>query len=70
MLSSERLKKLRKKLGFNQKELSDLLFIKQCTLSNYETGKRKPSLKVCYNIIRLAKLKNIEIKLEYLMPLE
>jgi len=61
-------KKLRLDLQFNQKELADILGMKQSTLSNYETGKRNPSLKVCYKIIKIAKLKGIIISIEDLRP--
>lgn len=42
----------------------------QTTLSNYETGKRKPSLNACYKIINLVKLKNIILSIEDLRPEE
>lgn len=65
---SEKLIDIRTKLGLSQKSISDLLSIKQSTWSNYETGKRKPSVRVSYKLIRLAKLKDIDILLEYLKP--
>jgi DNA-binding XRE family transcriptional regulator len=63
-------KLLRSKLELSQEDLANLLNMKQSTLSNYETGKRKPSLSVCYKIIRLMKLKNIIVALEDLRPEE
>ncbi len=38
----EQLKKLRNKFGYTQRELSDILGIKQTTISNYEKGLRFP----------------------------
>lgn len=70
MKSNELFKNLRLKMDFSQIELSNLLSIKQSTLSNYETGKRKPSLKICYKLIKLARLKNISINIENLRPEE
>lgn len=63
-------KELRSKLELSQEDLANLLNMKQSTLSNYETGKRKPSLSVCYKIIRLMKLKDIIVALEDLRPEE
>lgn len=68
MNSSEVFKKLRLSLCLSQVDLSNLLSIKQSTLSNYETGKRKPSFKICYKLIKLAKLKGLDINIEYLRP--
>ncbi len=70
MSSSVSFKDLRMQMNLSQIDLANLLCIKQSTLSNYETGKRKPSLQVCYKIIRLMKLKDIIIALEDLRPEE
>ena len=70
MSSSIAFKLLRSQLELSQEDLANLLNMRQSTLSNYETGKRKPSLSVCYKIIRLMKLKNIIIALEDLRPEE
>lgn len=70
MSAATAFKSLRQSLDLSQEELAQLLSMKQSTLSNYETGKRKPSLSVCYKIIRLMKLKNIVIALEDLRPEE
>ena len=70
MRSADVFKSLRVSLELSQIDLANLLSIKQSTLSNYETGKRKPSLGVCYKIIRLMQLKNITIALEDLRPEE
>lgn len=70
MSSAIAFKQLRSKLELSQEELASLLNMKQSTLSNYETGKRKPSLAVCYKIIRLMKLKDIIVSLEELRPEE
>jgi DNA-binding XRE family transcriptional regulator len=68
MKSNEVFKNIRLDLNLSQIDLSNLLSIKQSTLSNYETGKRKPSLRICYKLIKLAKLKGININIEKLRP--
>jgi transcriptional regulator with XRE-family HTH domain len=68
MIVSERIKTLRNQMNLTQIQLSNLLNIDQCTLSNYETGKRKPSFKICYRLIKIAKLKDINVDIEYLRP--
>lgn len=70
MSSASVFKSLRNQLELSQEDLASLLSMRQSTLSNYETGKRKPSLPVCYRIIRLMKLKNILVSLEELRPEE
>lgn len=62
------IKDIRKQLGLTQREISYLLNIKQCTWSNYETKKRNISLKIAYKLIKIAKLKGIETKIEVLKP--
>lgn len=42
----ERLKKLRKEQGWNQKKLAGLMGIGKASLSLYETGKRSPDLEI------------------------
>lgn len=68
MSSASIFKSLRNQLELSQEDLASLLSMRQSTLSNYETGKRKPSLRVCYKIIRLMKLKHIVVALEDLRP--
>jgi len=70
MSSADVFKSLRVLLELSQIDLANLLSIKQSTLSNYETGKRKPSLGVCYKLMKLVKLKNVHIDLEDLRPEE
>lgn len=67
-IMSTLIKKLRVDLDLSQKELADLIGIKQSTLSNYETGKRNPSLRICYRFIKLCKIREIYITLEELRP--
>jgi Predicted transcriptional regulators len=55
-------------LGLTQQELADLLHMNQSTLSNYECGRRMPSVKSCYKLIRLARVRNIDIRFEFLRP--
>ena len=61
-------KKWRLEAGISQNYLSSLLNISQSVLSNYETGKRQPSLKVCYKFIKILKLKNIDVNIEDIRP--
>ena len=70
MSSSVIFKNIRNHLELSQEEFAKILSMRQSTLSNYETGKRKPSLRVCYKIIRLMQLKNITVALEDLRPEE
>jgi DNA-binding XRE family transcriptional regulator len=70
MSSSVIFKNIRHHLELSQEEFAKILSMRQSTLSNYETGKRKPSLRVCYKIIRLMQLKNIVVALEDLRPEE
>ena len=70
MSSSERIKEVRAKLGLTQEQLGDILCVQQCAISNYEIGRRRISVKMCYKIIKLAKAKGWNISLEYLMPEE
>lgn len=49
----QRLKKLRKEKGLTQKELGERLGVKQNTFTNWENGKREPTLE---NVVKLAKL--------------
>lgn len=63
-----KLKDLRTTLGFSQREIANLLSMEQCSWSNCENGRRNLSLKACYKLIKLAKLKDIELSIEYLKP--
>lgn len=68
MSPSEKLKDIRCKLGFSQFEIANILSMNQSSWSNCENGKRSLSIKKCYKLINLAKLKDIDISLEYLRP--
>lgn len=68
MSSSALFKDLRLQMNLSQIDLANLLSIKQSTLSNYETGKRNPSLRICYKLMKLAKLKGLKVSLEDLRP--
>ena len=70
MSPSDRLKDIRFKLGLSQFEISGMLFMSQSGWSNCENGKRNLSIKRCYQLIKLAKLKEIHISIEYLRPSE
>ena len=54
---AEQLKKLRNEYGYTQKELSDILELKQTTISNYEKGLRFPDadkLKIISNLFNVS----------------
>lgn len=62
------LKNIRKELGLSQHEISDLLGISRSGWCNCEVGRRRLSVKKCYKLIKIAKLKNIIISLDKLLP--
>ena len=57
-----RLKKLRKNVGYTQKELANLIGLEQTTIANYENGNRIPNIT---KITALANLFNVSI--DYLL---
>jgi DNA-binding XRE family transcriptional regulator len=66
--SAEHFRELRIKMCLSRKELGKLLDIAARTIIQYEFGYRNPSVGVCQRLIKLAKLKGINITLEYLRP--
>lgn len=50
---SKRLKSLRQESGFTQQEVADKISINRGSYSNWENGKREPTLE---NVVKLAKL--------------
>ncbi|WP_449449175.1 helix-turn-helix domain-containing protein [Streptococcus suis] len=59
---SKRLKELRKEKGLTQKEIAQLLNIKQNSYSNWETGKKNPSQE---NLSQLAQI--LDTSTDYLL---
>lgn len=55
------LSELRKRRGISQKELSDRLSVKQCTISKIETGKIKPSPELAMQLGEIFGLSSAEI---------
>lgn len=49
---NERIRRLRKTLGFTQNELGVRLGLAPNTITNYETGRREPSNQVIFSICR------------------
>lgn len=47
------LKNIRKKANLTSKELAEKLYISQSSISQYENGKRRPSIKVAKRIAEL-----------------
>ena len=61
-----RIKQLRKKLKFTQRELADRLHIGESTLKTYETGLYEMPFEVITELANLAKAKGEEVRAEYL----
>lgn len=59
---------LRSLLGLSQTEFSKMIGVTQVSLSYYETGKRKPSWRVCYLIKNIAKVAGISIEFQDIHP--
>ena len=59
-----RLKSLRRKTGFSQKELANILNVSPSTVSNYESGISLPPLQTAYEIAI-----NLQGSLDYLTGL-
>ena len=70
MSPEEKLKIIRIQLGLDQFQISRLLSMSQSGWSNCETGRRRLSLGRCYKLISLAKLKGLDVSIEYLRPCE
>lgn len=58
----ERLKLCREKKGLSQKEAAEKIGVKNNTLSNYESGERRPDYEI---LVRLADL--YDVSLDYLL---
>lgn len=54
---ADRLKKARKKAGFSQEKVAEILNISQSNISKYENGSLEPSLNTIYKFIDLYKIK-------------
>ena len=63
-LFGRRLKKLRRKAGFSQKELASILNVTASTVSNYESGIYLPPLQTAYEIAI-----NLHASLDYMTGL-
>lgn len=68
MSPGERLKEIRKKLNLNQRQIATFLSMSQSGWSNCESGSRNLSISKCYKLIKLAKLKDIDLTIEYIRP--
>lgn len=68
MSFNDNLKILRNKLGLSQEDISNMLNMSQSQWSHCERGFRNLSVKRCYTLIKIAKLKDIDINIEYLRP--
>lgn len=70
MSPGERLKEIRKKLNLSQRQMAVFLSMSQSGWSNCENGSRNLSITKCYKLIKLSKLKEIDLTIEYLRPSE
>ena len=61
-LFSERLKKARKEKGFFQREIAEMLGVRQGSYTHWETGTREPNFK---KLVLLAKY--LEVSTDYLL---
>ncbi len=60
-LLGERIKKLRKKMGFSQEYLAEKLDIATTTLSNIETGKSFMTFQTMQKLLNIFKIKPFEL---------
>jgi transcriptional regulator with XRE-family HTH domain len=56
---SNNIKKYRRLKGLTQKDLGDKLHVEHTTISNYETGKRRPDIET---LVRIAQILDVDIK--------
>lgn len=64
MSAAETVKRIRFQLCLEQEAFAGKLGITKQSISNYETGKRKPKLSVVRDMMRLAKKHNIAVKVD------
>lgn len=72
MTTADNLKKLREKLGMNQKEFAEAIHVSQTMVSKYEAtndkNPKRPSPDVAYRIVDLANSRGSTITIEYVLP--
>lgn len=68
MSPGEKLKHIRYILDLTQKEISEMLSMTQSAWCNCENDIRMLSVKRCYMLIKLAKIKGVDLELDYLRP--
>lgn len=61
---------IRKKTGFTQQQLADLLGWKQSRIGNYEAGVRNPDLSSCRKIVSALNSLGAECSLDSVFPPE
>lgn len=64
MSAAETIKRVRMNLLLQQEAFAELLDLTKQSISNYETGKRKPKLSVIRKIKELAKEHGIEVSVD------
>ena len=64
VLINEAIKNLRNELHLNKAELAVLVGVTRGMVHNYETGRRKPSLRVVRKMFELAKANKIKLLIE------
>ncbi len=68
MNCSDNIKEIRRKLGLTQRQMSLKLGLSLHMVCLYETNKKKPSIKTCHEIIKLASAYGHFVTLEFLRP--
>ncbi|MBX4189699.1 helix-turn-helix domain-containing protein [Candidatus Parcubacteria bacterium] len=63
MTFGEKIKEMRESLRYSQQEFAGLLGISQTIVSQYELGRKNPSLPVLRKIVKFAKTNKYKIKL-------
>lgn len=66
-VSGKNIKKFRLELGLSQKELARHLDLRDVTISLYENGKERPSLKVIQKLVDIANQKEMPYGFDYFL---
>ena len=64
MSAASEIKRIRHLLVLQQKEFAEQLRITRAAISNYESGKRMPTMPIIRKIIELAKKNKVKVNLE------
>lgn len=67
-LLAKRIKTLRERMNISQQLLAEYFNISQSIITHYECARRKPSIDMRQNYMRLAKKLGVEVRRDYLYP--